>query len=214
MELHPDKYWKGGEEKSFRVLLSTSRLIRFVVLDIELCDSHFNRDYSHKNHDDLYRFADVEVVRETDLGTNDTSFRCVTHLGNILKVGDIVLGYDLQSSVLPNDVLENFSQFFYSTFELPDVVLVRKGSERVKPSNTDEKPNIKNRSKSSASKRRNRRRQKEEEKVQHLRQSAGRMGLLDVDETLLTDADEVSLAENIEALEKEMKDSINPEPLQ
>jgi hypothetical protein len=40
------------------------------------------------------------------------------------------------------------------------------------------------------------------------------MGLLDVDETLLTDADEVSLAENIEALEKEMKDSINPEPLQ
>jgi nonsense-mediated mRNA decay protein 3 len=210
MELHPDKYWKGGEEKSFRVLLSPSRLIRFVVLDIELCDSHFNRDNSHKNHNDLYRFADVEVVRETDLGTNDTSFRCVTHLGNILKVGDIVLGYDLQSSVLPNDVLENFSQFFYSTFELPDVVLVRKGSERVKPLNTDEKPNIKTRSKNSASKRRNRRRLKEEEKVQNLRQAAGRMGLLDADETLLTDADEESLAENIEALDKEMKDNINP----
>lgn len=210
MELHPDKYWKGGEERSFRLLLPPSRLMRFIVLDIELCDSSFNHDCSDKSRDDLYRFADVEVVRETDLGVNDTSFRCVTHLGNILKAGDIVLGYDLQASVLPNDVMENFSQFFNSTFELPDVVLVRKGSERMKTLNTDEKPTIKSRSKSSASRRRHRRRQKEEEKVQNLRHAAGRMGLLDDEEALLTDADDVSLAENIEALDEEMKDNINP----
>jgi nonsense-mediated mRNA decay protein 3 len=210
VDFHPDKYWKGGEEKSFRVLLSPSRLVRFIVLDIEICDPPIKKNrivHSDEKNDDAYRFADVEVVRESDLGVNDTSFRCVTHLGNILKVGDIVLGYDLQSSVLPNDVMENFSQFFNANFELPDVVLVRKGSEGVKSFNNDEKPNAKNRSKSSVSKRRDRRRQKADEKAEALQQIAGRLGLLDIDEDVLHETDEVSLAENIIMLDEEMKNS-------
>ena len=36
-DLHPDKYWKGGG-KGVQFVLSSERLERFVVLDVELCD--------------------------------------------------------------------------------------------------------------------------------------------------------------------------------
>lgn len=44
--------------------------------------------------------AEVEVARESDLGTNDTTYRVMTHLGHILSAGDIVLGFDLSHSTL------------------------------------------------------------------------------------------------------------------
>mmetsp|Transcript_11425 Transcript_11425/g.16156 ORF Transcript_11425/g.16156 Transcript_11425/m.16156 type:complete len:437 (-) Transcript_11425:382-1692(-) len=34
-DLHPEKYWRG--EKYYRVLFSSKRLIRYIVLDVELC---------------------------------------------------------------------------------------------------------------------------------------------------------------------------------
>lgn len=214
MEFHPDKYWKGGEEKSFRVLLSPSRLVRFVVLDIEPCAQYkgtvtsvADDMHSEKKGADLYCFADVEVVRESDFGVNDISYRCVTHLGNILRVGDVVLGYDLQASVLPSDLMENFSQFFNSSFELPDVVIVRKSNDGFHSTNNEEHHGVQNRSKSSASKKRDRRRQKTERKIESLEKTATRMGFLQIGNghKSLSDADEISLIENIAAFEEEMK---------
>lgn len=38
------------------------------------------------------RLAECVVARERDLGVNDTQFTCITHLGNVLHVGDAVLG--------------------------------------------------------------------------------------------------------------------------
>jgi hypothetical protein len=38
------------------------------------------------------RIAEVTVAREKDLGVNDQQFVCISHLGNILREGDIVLG--------------------------------------------------------------------------------------------------------------------------
>ena len=38
------------------------------------------------------RIAEVTVARESDLGVNDTQFVCISHLGNILREGDVVLG--------------------------------------------------------------------------------------------------------------------------
>ena len=39
-----------------------------------------------------YRLAECIVAKEDDLGVNDTQFSCVSHLGNILNEGDVVLG--------------------------------------------------------------------------------------------------------------------------
>lgn len=38
------------------------------------------------------RLAECVVAKEDDLGVNDTQFSCVSHLGNILNEGDVVLG--------------------------------------------------------------------------------------------------------------------------
>ena len=38
------------------------------------------------------RLAEVVIARERDFGVNDVQYTCITHLGNILREGDVVLG--------------------------------------------------------------------------------------------------------------------------
>lgn len=48
-----------------------------------------------------FLLADVTVARARDFGVNDIRFTVRSHLGNILRAGDTVLGYDLESVSLP-----------------------------------------------------------------------------------------------------------------
>lgn len=41
------------------------------------------------------RLAEITVARERDFGVNDQQFVCISHLGNLLREGDVVLGYVL-----------------------------------------------------------------------------------------------------------------------
>ena len=43
------------------------------------------------------------MAREPNFGANDETFRLVTHLGHLLQVGDVVLGYDPTSTVLSGE---------------------------------------------------------------------------------------------------------------
>lgn len=186
-ELHPEKYWKG--EKHYRVVFSSQRLVRFVVLDVELCE-----ESSHHGHSDgvdrllyngpesgvsKYALADCTVVRESDFGQTDETFLCTTHLGNLLNSGDVVVGYDLVASVLPGADEWSLQNSFNANFTLPDVVLVKK----VKGGGVDEE-NIEedtkkesSKSSSSMSKRKERRRKKQEKKMREMEAAASRMGL-------------------------------------
>eukprot|EP00595_Chromulina_sp_UTEXLB2642_P000314 CAMPEP_0196762834 /NCGR_PEP_ID=MMETSP1095-20130614/2890_1 /TAXON_ID=96789 ORGANISM="Chromulina nebulosa, Strain UTEXLB2642" /NCGR_SAMPLE_ID=MMETSP1095 /ASSEMBLY_ACC=CAM_ASM_000446 /LENGTH=165 /DNA_ID=CAMNT_0042114757 /DNA_START=42 /DNA_END=539 /DNA_ORIENTATION=+ len=64
--------------------------------------------------------AEAVIMRETDLGDNDNSFRILTHLGHILQPGDTAAGYDLRHSAANEDLLDTL------TFAYPDVILVKK----------------------------------------------------------------------------------------
>ena len=128
-----------------------------------------------------YALADVEVARDSDFGVNDETFQCVTHLGNLLQVGDIVMGYDINSTVLSSEADDNA---FNSNFVMPDVVLVRKvngaGSvvtNMVMNDEGDRNPKGKTKAKSSVSKKREKRMMKEEQKQKKLEEAAARMGL-------------------------------------
>ena len=214
MDLHSDNYWKAGAEKAYPSFLSSNRLVRFVVLDVELCyDEHdgyrkgCGEDDSKQLYQGLpsevskYALADVEVARESDFGVNDETFRCVTHLGNWLSVGDVVLGYDLTSTVFSSETEWSMKNAFNSSFVMPDVVLVRKikgagaadealsgnvnaGSNK----NDDRKQRGREKAKSSASKKRDRRLKKEEQKQRQLEQAVARMGL-DTDKDIHLDVD-------------------------
>ena len=190
-DLHSDAYWRGGEEKSYRLFLSPKRLARFVVLDVELCDGG-----ARSGHDGggasaaKFALADVEVVRESDFGVTDETFRCVTHLGHLLNVGDVVLGYDLVSAVLSGTAESSSDGSFNSNFVMPDVVLARKvrgdatssaagGRDSGEPIAEDESKRKKKggKARSAASKKRDRRNRKEQLKQRRLAEAASRMGL-------------------------------------
>jgi nonsense-mediated mRNA decay protein 3 len=172
-DLYPEKYWKG--DKHFRIVFSQNRLVRFVVMDVELCDEAHERG---ENNFSKYSLADVTVARESDVGISDETFHCTTHLGNILEIGDVVLGYDLVSSVLTGGGEWSMNNSFNSSFTVPDIVLVKKVSggaaaDEIAP--VDESSN-KKKAKSSASKRKERRKEKQEKKMKEVSESLGRMG--------------------------------------
>jgi len=72
------------------------------------------------------RLAEVTLARESDLGVNDTQFVCVSHLGNILREGDIALGYDFTTT---NWNIEEEEDQVLNKQQFPDLILVRKLKE-------------------------------------------------------------------------------------
>ena len=141
-----------------------------------------------------YALADVEVAREADFGTNDGTFRCVSHLGHLLNVGDVVLGYDIQSTVLTSEVEWSMDNEFTSSFVLPDIVLVRKvkgggGNAELSSEDTSAAKGNTGKAKASASRKRERRMKKEEKKQKKLEAAASRMGL-DTDQDVHLDFDD------------------------
>ena len=199
-ELHSDTYWRG--ESSYRLFLSSRRMVRFVVLDVELCDA--GRDRYNEDDPQLYEgpqsgvskyaLADVEVARESDFGVNDETFMCVTHLGHLLSPGDVVLGYDLASTVLSSEAEWSIENDVTSNFVMPDVVLVKKirGGQDQSIAEGDDNKELKHKkgkAKSSGSKKRDRRMKKEEKKQQKLDAAAERMGL-NTDEDVYFDEDD------------------------
>ena len=121
-EMGATMYWKlagGGSSHSnttgsngIPALMTHKALIEFTILDVELLGPR------HGKH----ALADVQCARTSDLGKNDTT--CVTrsHLGNILKAGDIAWGFD----ILHGNYNEHDTAHV-SDERIPDVILVRKG---------------------------------------------------------------------------------------
>jgi len=65
--------------------------------------------------------ADIEVAKVADLGNNDDRIIVRSHLGDILKPGNHVLGYDVRAVNMPGSESNQVDQRDH-----PDVILVRK----------------------------------------------------------------------------------------
>ena len=139
-EVSPDNYWRG--EKDVIVVRRGEGLIRFIVMDVEVCGrGHFSGGDSagnfgeendsvgsrHNNNVDFdggekkYTVAEVQVCKMTDFGNNDTTYTCRTHLGRILNPGDEVLGYDMAAGDW-----DEWTEILGKGVVVPDIVLVRK----------------------------------------------------------------------------------------
>jgi len=113
-ELSSQAYWTVP----FRSIASYKQLIQFTVLDITPLGPANGK----------FALADVTVVRSQDFGRNNASFISRTHLGNLLKVGDTALGYDLSTSIFNDSDIQSLNKH-----QMPDFMLVRKCyPERVK----------------------------------------------------------------------------------
>jgi nonsense-mediated mRNA decay protein 3 len=96
-EMQPLAFWKAP----FKAALSRGNLAEFVVLDLELRDPEWQtrgRKSGYRSGRDAWALADVTVARRADFGANDRRASAVTHLGNVLKVGDYVWGYLAEAS--------------------------------------------------------------------------------------------------------------------
>lgn len=112
--LDADQYWRSP----FQCLVSSRRLVEYIVLDVDNVSSEVNVSGSR------YCLADVQVARVSDFGRNDIIFNIRTHLGHLLSPGDYALGYDLYGANLNDSELDK-----YRGLVLPDAILVKKSYE-------------------------------------------------------------------------------------
>ncbi|WVZ67355.1 hypothetical protein U9M48_016443 [Paspalum notatum var. saurae] len=112
---------KEYDRYRFEPLLTSRRLVEYVVLDVQHDPSGGVTVLGSP-----YMMSWAHVARASDFGKNDTVFTVKTHLGYQLKPGDLALGYDLTSANSNNLELESYGQ----SHELPAAVLVRKSYER------------------------------------------------------------------------------------
>ena len=110
-------YWRAP----FRTLADVQELVEFVVLDIEPVGQQSGRFF----------LAEATVAKAADLGANDQTYFCRTHLGGVLHAGDSVMGYHLTGTNFNNPQFEELENGNHAS-QIPDVMLVKKHYPRKK----------------------------------------------------------------------------------
>ncbi|KAI1322907.1 NMD3 family-domain-containing protein [Xylariaceae sp. FL0255] len=105
-------YWRSP----FSSLLEARDLVEFIVMDCEPLGPTKGK----------WILAEVQVARASDLGVNDKTYFCRTHLGGLLHAGDSVMGYMLSGTVFNDPQFEAIEQSNTYSSRIPDVVIVRK----------------------------------------------------------------------------------------
>lgn len=105
-------YWRAP----FTNLADVRELVEFIVLDIEPLGPSKGR----------FTLAECTVARASDLGSNDRTYFCRTHLGSVLHAGDSVMGYQLTGTNFNNSQLEDIENSSTYASQIPDVLLVKK----------------------------------------------------------------------------------------
>ncbi|KAJ4322746.1 ribosome-binding protein [Neodidymelliopsis sp. IMI 364377] len=111
-------YWRTP----FRPLADVQELTEFIVLDIEPLGKQVGRHF----------LAEATVARASDMGVNDQTYYCRTHLGGILHVGDSVMGYLLSNTNFNSELFDVLEQSNKYSQTIPDVILVKKFYQRAK----------------------------------------------------------------------------------
>lgn len=119
-EINCEKFFRHN----IRSTMTTRQLTNFIVLSIEpVLNKERACVSSKRGHDKKSSLAECVVARERDLGANDTQFVVLTHLGNLLREGDTVLGYDLSTCPWAQDEVEKACG---KKDSVPDIILVKK----------------------------------------------------------------------------------------
>lgn len=117
-EISVEKYWRH----EFIPVMTSKQLVPFVILSVEPVVQAIRPSAKQRGAGRKIRMAECVVARERDLGANDTQFTVLTHLGHILKEGDVVLGYDLSSAAWAHE--RGIDEQIRGA--MPDIILTRK----------------------------------------------------------------------------------------
>ena len=96
-EIDGPSYWKHP----FTALTDRRSLSTFMVMNIDTSIWDVNESKAAKrNH---FKFAEIELQKESETGAYEKSYFTKTHLGDVLNYNDTVLAYDLETSNLKDE---------------------------------------------------------------------------------------------------------------
>uniref|UniRef100_A0A7S2Y9Y5 60S ribosomal export protein NMD3 n=1 Tax=Entomoneis paludosa TaxID=265537 RepID=A0A7S2Y9Y5_9STRA len=104
------------------VTAARSRMTRYVVLGKEAVFLRQNASQRTANRKQRSRLARLTLAREEDLGSNDAQYEEQSHVGYLMKAGDVCLGYDLKDTALSEDDAETVR----ANGGFPNVIVIRK----------------------------------------------------------------------------------------
>lgn len=118
--IESDAYWRDP----FRPVATAARtrLTRYVVLGKDPVFLERNTSKKGVNKKQRSKLALITAARESDLGSNNSQLEERSHLGYLMKSGDICLGYDLREYQLVDDEAEEERV----AGKFPDLIIVRK----------------------------------------------------------------------------------------
>lgn len=119
-QLSPDAYWRDPIRPI--ITAGRSRFTRYVVLGKEAVILERNVSKKSATRRNKEKLATLTVAKEDDLGLNDVQIEERSHVGYLMKAGDIAVGYDLVDVQLVDDEAEEAR----AAGKLPDVVMLRK----------------------------------------------------------------------------------------
>lgn len=182
-----DAYWRDP----FRPIITAARtrLTRYVILGKDPVFLERNQSKKSIGKKQRSKLASITAARESDLGLNDAQIEERSHLGYLMKSGDVCLGYDMKDCQLVDDEAEELR----SSGKFPDVVIVRKLYGCVAAGEAD------------AAKKRMFKLQKLDVKKGDEEQKRGKKAKKDVD---MENADEEDFLQELEA-DKEMRTRVN-----
>jgi len=114
----------------FEAIASRTSLIKYAVQDVSprAVDPSVLTSSAHSPSASKFSLADVTVVRLDQLGLEDAEeLHTITHLGHLLRPGDLALGVDLRHVNMIQVHAERVQAY---TERVPEVLLVRKTFER------------------------------------------------------------------------------------
>jgi len=119
--LSNEAYWRSPIRPI--ITAARSRLTRYVVLGKEAVFLRPNAAQRATKRQQKSKLAALTLAQEADLGANDHKIEDQrSHLGYLLKCGDVCLGYDLQETQFVDDEAEALLE----AGRMPSAVVVRK----------------------------------------------------------------------------------------
>jgi len=106
-ELNEDMYFRHARP----ALMTARQAIEYTVIDSELTGLSSGK----------LQQSELTLARSRDLGRNDVQYRALTHMGNILAAGDIVMGYDMTAAVYNEADTKEWPKLV-----MPDVIVFKK----------------------------------------------------------------------------------------
>lgn len=119
-QMNPEAFWRDPIRPI--ITAARSRFVRYIVLGKDAIILERNVSKRSATRRNKSKLASLTVAKEEDLGINDVQIEERSHVGYLMKAGDISVGYDLTDVQFVDDDAEDAR----AAGKFPDVVMLRK----------------------------------------------------------------------------------------